>query len=1204
MNAPRYHRTLCMLAADVMLVLTSMFAASCVFCAESGLAELHDRNQRFSLPKPRGAAQLVPNFTLEHIGIEQGFLDQQVRCIMQDNRGFLWVGTEGGVSVYNGNTFTTYVHNRLDSTSLASTTVNAIVQDHTGTIWLGTLNGLDRFCGTTKRFYHYRPVVQQFTDDLQKIHALHQASDQRLWIGTDKGIVIFAPQSSSPEPHKPHEHWEHILLPIRSSLETRSQTLHRNTRVMSIGSTKSGLVWCISFDGDIWIIHPTTKRISFVAETSPLSFQPQTAFRNDTLWVGTEQGVFCVDMVAKQIVGQYLSAELQYAASTAVHAVCWSQQGLIWAGTDNGIYVIEPRTGQVQHIRDNPAEPSGLRGNVVTAIYEDRSGILWIGNGVVGMSKFSPWSHKFRTYRNNPFNPNSLSNDYVRGLYEDQQGLLWVGTQYGGLNSINRHTGSITRFQYQPSNPNSLPSNNVWAIIPDQRGATRGNMWVGMDRKGGIALFSPARPEAGFRKFRASGFAEDASVQVMYEDQAGNIWVGTWSDSTEIYRIAPDRQTVELFTRPKLQIADVQGKPLPGLFECVGVQSFCEDSHGRLWIGGNSGLLYFKPNAKQMVYYPLSEAVALHAQALSNNTVRDFVTFVGETRDSTLWVATKGSGVYFVKTQDAEQGRFTHLSSADGLPHDNVYAVLEDASGKLWMSTDNGVCEYHRVTKTFRTFGIGDGLQGREFNRRAFFRSASGEMLFGGTRGLSSFFPEQTTSNPHAPSAIIERVMVLHSKKILFDVLASDLPQTVELDYSDKSIHIDVAATEYTAPANNLYSWKLEGFDKQWSEPTTHRHIVYTNLEPGTYTFRIIVANSDGVWNREEAKLTLKVLPAWWQRWWLRAAVVLVVSVLLWQGYVVRVQRVQERTKRRNQELQSLVEERTKELHEQAQKIESQRAALQEQNAVLNTTLLDLQRTQSQLVHSERMSAIGLLTAGIMHEVNNPNAAIYSALEEAQLVLQNLHRLFLSLVPEEERQNPLVQSFEHFVNELHEMTTVALHGSRRVREVVANLRNFTKHQRSSEITGNIAEELRSTVQMFRYQFKHVRVEILMPDTIIVRGNIGELNQVFLNLLVNAAQAGATCIVVTAEEYWQHTQPHTDQHNTDQRWMKLTVQDNGSGMTPEVQQRIFEPFFSTKDVGNSGLGLSISKDIIHKHGGFFDVRSAVGQGTTFTLHLRL
>jgi signal transduction histidine kinase/ligand-binding sensor domain-containing protein len=1205
-----------------MLVLTSMAAMLCVLYTKplQPPINLPDRKQSNALSITINAAQHIQNFTLEHISIEQGFSDESVRCIMQDKQGFLWIGTEGGLNFYNGNKFTPYLHNYQDSTSLAHNVVTAVIQDHTGTIWLGTLNGLDRFCGVTRQFQHYRPALPNVSDDLQRIYALHQSSDQMFWMGTNRGLLRFAPHLRTET--TPRGYWEHVVLPSRSSLETRSRSVHRNTRIFSVGSTKSNAIWCVSSDGDIWTIHPTTKHIKFVAETAALNpLLSQTAFRHDTLWVGTGEGVFCIDMSAERVVGRFLTQDAHPVTRKmpVVYAVCWSSAGLIWAGTDNGIYVIDPRTGQTQHFVHNALNPNGLRGNVITTIYEDRSGVMWIGDISYGLSKFAPSGYKFVSYKHNPINPNSLSNNYIRGMYEDQKGILWVGTQYGGLNRINRQTGVITPFQRQSNNPKSISSNNVWAIMQDQRGATRGDLWIGMDRKGGVDLLSPMQPEAGFRKFRANGFPEDVSVQVMYEDRLGNMWVGTWSDSTEIYRIAPDRSTVEAFHRTKLRFVTSAGKQLPDWFECVGVQSFYEDTQGRFWLGSNNGLFYFKPAAKEIVYYPLSEVVALQVQSPLRSTVRDFVTYIGETRDSTLWIATKGGGIYWVKTSDAERGRFAHLGTADGLPHDNVYAVLEDASGKLWASTDNGVCEYNRTTKTFRTFSASDGLQGREFNRRAFFQSASGEILFGGTNGLSSFFPERTVNNPYPPLAVIERVVALQSKNVVADVLAFGLPQTVELEHANNSIQLDVAAIEYTAPEQNVCSWKLEGFDEQWSEPTTNRSIVYTNLEPGTYTFRVIVANSDGVWNREGASLKIKILPAWWQLWWLRAAVAVLVAVGVRRGYVLRVRRVQERVERRNQELQGLVEERTKELQrsnwqlldanrairqqldivdEQATKIELQHTALQEKNDALNAALLDLQRTQSQLIHSERMSAVGLLTAGIMHEINNPNAAVHSALEESQVVLRNLHDLFLSLVPEAERQNPLVQSFERFVAELQDMTAVALHGSERVRDVVANLRSFTKHQRSNELTGNIADELRSTVQMFRYQFKHVRVETTMPEELTVQGNIGELNQVFLNLLVNAAQADATCVVVTVEE-----QQHEQQGNN-QRCMVLTVQDNGKGIAPELQQRIFEPFFSTKGVDNSGLGLSISKEILQKHGGSLDVTSMNGQGTTFVIRLML
>ncbi len=288
-----------------------------------------------------------------------------------------------------------------------------------------------------------------------------------------------------------------------------------------------------------------------------------------------------------------------------------------------------------------------------------------------------------------------------------------------------------------------------------------------------------------------------------------------------------------------------------------------------------------------------------------------------------------------------------------------------------------------------------------------------------------------------------------------------------------------------------------------------------------------------------------------------------------------------------NTEIQRQLEIQT----EQAREIEVANTELQETNLALDATLHDLQETQSQLVESERMNAAGMLTAGVMHEINNPNAAVVAAVHDVKLTVQHLKDFFFSLLDESSKTSKKAKQFAELSDDAQHTLEVAASGAQRVQQIVANLQHFTKHQRAGQYESSLAKELASTIEIFRYQFKHVMVDCAVDEGASITGNFGELNQVFLNLLVNAAQAGSTAITIVGRLH------------PSGKSVVLSFSDNGSGMSAETQARIFEPFFSTKGVDNGGLGLSISKQILERHGAAITVESAVGRGTTFMVELR-
>ena len=433
---------------------------------------------------------------------------------------------------------------------------------------------------------------------------------------------------------------------------------------------------------------------------------------------------------------------------------------------------------------------------------------------------------------------------------------------------------------------------------------------------GSVALqtFAPERPSLGFRTFGERPMPNenitflDTLVSFLGGDRAGNIWVGTAVEGLWRLPANPGKEGKYLPLRdPKTE--------LPYPFNII--HAVREDRFGALWIASVDGIARYDTASKTLRRYVSETGNPL--------TIGDnFATSILETRSGDIWVTTKGGGI---ARYDRERDVFRKITVENGLPHDNCYGILEDGAGQLWISTDNGLCSYNPKTGAIRRYDTDDGLQGNEFNRFSYYQSARGEMFFGGTNGVSSFFPDLLRDNPTAPLAAIMSVRDIGGDTTYSVAYRVD----IDLTYLQNNLSVEAAALEFTHPERNFYSWHLEGIDTGWTEAKRNRWITYTNLSPGEYRLRVKVANADGVWNTETATILLRIHPAWWQTWWFRTFCVLTVLGVGQAVYRFRVRRVEAR----NRELEQQVGERTKELREA-------NANLQEAHAESEQLLLNI----------------------------------------------------------------------------------------------------------------------------------------------------------------------------------------------------------------------------------------------------------------------
>ena len=565
--------------------------------------------------------------------------------------------------------------------------------------------------------------------------------------------------------------------------------------------------------------------------------------------------------------------------------------------------------GVFTHHNHDQSDSGSIGGDSITAVFQDRGGMLWVGTLSQGVSKWNPrtWSYGLEDTRK--LASNGESQPTVMSFAEDAAGTLWVGTFGDGLNAMNRDDGSITKYRNDPSSPISITDDRVMSLMIDEQSLLWvGTMTGGINRldleKGTNEIFrhDPADPQS----LSADG------IMSMYQDSNSLVWVGTFGGG--ISRFDP---VTRQFTRFQADSEDLNA------LSSNRVTSFAEDASGKMWIGTDAGgLNLFDPkteNFHQFRYNPDDPT------GLAEDTVYS----LNVDADGNVWVGTRGGGLDMVVGDASNPASisFSNVSQRDGLANDVIYGIEIDDNGELWLSTNYGISRFDPKTGEVRNIHRGDGLQSEEFNFGAHYRSADGELFFGGSNGFNAFRPERVLANKQVP------LIMLTGFSVLGQPIKSDLPidehEGIELSHSDSSVSFEFAAMDYAAPTHNQYMYKLEGFDKDWIDLGNRRRVTYTGLNDGQYLLRVKAANSSGVWNEAGFAMPVRVTPALWDTWWAYTAYLAMVVqffVFIWLSHKRKIRREEEYSYR----LEMQVKQRTSEIVERNLELKDLNKSLQE----------------------------------------------------------------------------------------------------------------------------------------------------------------------------------------------------------------------------------------------------------------------------------
>lgn len=803
-----------------------------------------------------GSDAQVGDLRFSHLTTNDGLSQSNVKAILQDRRGFMWFATQDGLDRYDGNTFVVYKHNPKDPNSISANLVTDLIEDDQGDLWIATYTGgVNRFDPRTERFTRYlhdaKNVNSISADSVNSI-----ARDQRgcLWFGTEaNGLDKFDPTAGT---------FTHYLNDSHG---------HFVGRITHVTEDNQGEIWFVGERG-LFHLNPRTGEMTQPPATrNGLGADYVFGDKAGNLWMlayAPIVGLVKYDPHQERVTTYPVGA----GGVGLVSSKLFADETGIWVPSSLGLYYFDRQTERLTRLfHHDESNPESLNDDAVISVYQDRGGVLWVGTENGGLNTLNFQQEQFARYAHRPADPDSLSPGRVTAIYRDSEDALWVGFSPRALDQLDRKTGNFTHYVAIKSleeGGGSEKGTDVNGLYED----SRGHLWLGgwgagldrLDERTGQVKHYRHKPDD------PNSLPSNHVIRI-FGDRGGRLWVGHIDG---VARLDPANERFT-FYRPDLKNPTKYGNAASG---------FYQDRSGTIWVSRGEGVLsrYDDKTDKFVDYLPDSR----DPHKLNGGDVNT----MHEDRTGALWMGAS-DGLYRYNRQDKT---FTRYTENQGLPSSTIQGILEDKAGRLWISTKNGLSRFDPQTETFRNYDVSDGLQSNDFSRASYAQGPDGEMFFGGSKGLNAFYPEAIRDNPYVPPVVITSFKVFNKPVPVGpeSLLKKAIPyvDSLTLSYRESVFSFEFAALSYANAQKNHYRYKLEGFEPGWNEVGSKQRLAtYTNLEPGTYVFRVQGSNSDGVWNEQGVSLNIIITPPWWKTNWFRALFTVLILALAWTVYLLRV---------------------------------------------------------------------------------------------------------------------------------------------------------------------------------------------------------------------------------------------------------------------------------------------------------------------------
>lgn len=801
------------------------------------------------------AAQILSNDDLKFVHLRPGnsMDENSVTCFLQDRQGFMWIGTKGGLYRYDGYEFQPFMMEPWNVNSLSDSYIRCIVEySKDEFLLIGTNNGgLNIYEKRTGRFSHFLHNADDSTSiGSNAIFDMLEDEEGRIWIATVGGGL--------------------------NSYDMESNVFKR---YYIDGESPDGrsrnYIKCLFLDeeGGLWVgtrnlgLHIFDRRMEKFTRVFKETDDPRNTPLDDiwtvskdqtgSVWIGTEENQ--IFRLKKDDDRNYRIEKIGHAngfdRKSALKIYC-DRGGTIWAGAwAGGLFKFNHETNRFIGYRKEDNELHGLSGNHVLTIFEDDAGSLWIGTHASGISIIQPEKWKFFPHRYVDFKEGRIQFDQVRVMhFQEKDGTLWLGTTQG-LMRINTKTGERFHYSKESESEQRMLHNAVNTICQSRDSDV---LWIGTPV--GFTRMNTCTDRLVHYRSQLidKSYPFNINILQIIMDDEGILWMA--SPPLGLIRFNP---ITEEFIRYRKESENVSPIRPWSVF------SVSDDHQGRIYVGTSEGVEIFDKGRE--TFTPLLN------DSHSNAMLHRNISVIYQKSPDQLWIGTMDYGMikYDVRTEE-----FEWFNRKDGLASNSISSIMEDENGMLFIGTDNGISRFDPAKREFVNYGVGDGLHGMEFLENSCCKSEDGMMFFGGMKGFSSFLPGNMVKNVSIPPVNITR----------FDVMYSDTPfngnalytSEVELNYRMNSFSIEFVTLNYINPQKNRCAFKLESYDRDWQQADRNRHVVYRNVDPGDYVFRVIGSNNDGIWNEQGDTLSIHIKPPFWKTSVFKAVVICLILGMIY----------------------------------------------------------------------------------------------------------------------------------------------------------------------------------------------------------------------------------------------------------------------------------------------------------------------------------
>ena len=970
------------------------------------------------------------------------------------------------------------------------------------------------------------------------ISSLVEDNDKNLWIGTDGGLNKMNLDTGE----------------ITRYLVSEEDKLHSNTVVDELLIDSKGRLWVCTINGLNLYDSENDNFIKVASEYLENKGLQDIAEDDDgNIWVSTRDGLFKYNYEKNSVETFYHDENDENTISeNNIFSLHYSNDEL-WIGTKTGgLNIMNLKDYSIKRYVHDSNNPKSIPSNLIRDIIRDKDGNIWLATDQ-GLASFDENDETFYTYTNNT-DKYTICDDNVINLYQDNLGVIWVGT-FGGISKFFPNN-DFKVYRNDPTNENSLSSSSVCGIYEDNEG----DVWIGTFNSG-------VNKVSGNKVTRFYNDVNDvnslSSNRIKDITGIGNeIWIAT-DNGLNKYDKATGKFTVYKKTENENSVINNE------------IRVLHIDKEGILWIGTRGGISTFDRQGNFTSYNEVLEKNGVYEKTVSaiyedsegimwfglgndgglvkynreTGEVKNYLT--DENNKNSLSfnnvrsISEDSHGNIWIGTQDGlnklnkSTEEFTVYLYSDGLSNNFIYGVMVDNYDNIWVTTNYGLSMYDQSQNKFVRYYEADGLATNEFNGFSYHKNKNGEIYVGGVNGVTKFNPLELQLKMETSNVIVDSIKTSGGIEV-------KLKDNVVLDYDSRELYIKFFIPEYKNMSQMQYAYKLEGMDSEWTFSGSENYARYANLPAGKYKMLIAGRNYNGVWS-DISSIDIKIKNSIF-----KTPVAYLIYTLILFGIIyffynqVKI-------------LDSLVTQRTQEL---------------------NNKLHENKKLYKRLIEAEQYK--NNYFVNLSHELRTPLNVILS-----------MEQLIRSLVKSGKKIDD--EKMEGYMNTLGG-------NSKRLLNLINNIIDTSKidsgsyklNKKETDIVSLVEDTALSMVELARSKGIDLIVDPEVEELTISCDKL-DIERCIVNLIGNAIKFTEEegTITVSIDELEDK--------------VKIAVKDTGVGIDEKYHKSIFDRFgqvydVSSEEFGGSGLGLTLTKNLINLHGGEISVVSKVGEGSEFIILL--